>query len=188
MNFNKLNIKKLFPWFRGDPLEAAKLQQPVDALKAMGGVAPPSQKLEGGRIIQLKMFKVVRLEQDVIICNTWNGIQQGTDEIKVAMPFLLRRTPFDEVTRTDPVRAGITYEYSDFNLRLATNEDDEEEDQILVASYEPNDIIFAMKGIFGGTSLYHDDPTNEIPVIWLDTNVDGRFWALDDDPPGEESE
>lgn len=187
MTFNKLNIKNLQDWFKGTPLEARRFQQVVDALKALGGVSPGSQKIDTGRIIQLKMFKVVKLEQDVIICNTWNGIEKGTDEIKVAMPFLIRRTPFDEATRTDPKRANITYVYSDFNLRLATDEDDETEDQIIVASYELDDIIYAMKGIFGGTSLYHDDPANETPVIWLDTNVDGRFWALDDDPPEEES-
>lgn len=188
MGIDKINIGNLENWNRGDDLEARKLQQPVDTLKSLGGVAPPKQEIPSGKSIQLKMFKVDRLDTDVIICFTWNGIEKGTDEIKVALPFLLRQTPFDVTTRIGAARAGIEYEYSDNNKRLATNVDDEEEDQIIVDSYEVDDIIFAMKGIFGGTSLYHDDPTNEKPVVWLDTNVDGRYWALDTEAEDEEEE
>lgn len=186
MTVNKLNIKDMENWKVGDKVFAKKLQQPVSVLKALGGVTPPQQFINSGKSIQMKQFKVVRLDTDVIICHTFNGVEEGEDEIKVAMPFLLRKTPFDSATRLDPPRAGITYVYSDFNIRVATNEDDEDEAQILVDSYEEGDIIFAMKGIFGGTSLYHDEE-KEIPVIWIDSNVDGRFWALDIDAEEEET-
>lgn len=186
-DFNKANISGMENWQSGDELAARKLQQPVDVLKSLGGAALPRQVTPKGSIFQMKMFKVVELDTDVIICNTFDGVEQGTDDIKVALPFLLRKTPFDSATRTDPPRADISYVYSDNNLRKATNIDDEEEDQIIVASYEKDDIIFASKGIFGNTGLYADAPTNEVPIIWLDENKDGRFWAQDDSPPEEEA-
>lgn len=180
-DFNKQNVSGLETWNRGDPLEARRLQQPVDVLRALGGGKPPEQFIKPVNPFELRMFRVLRLETDVIICNFTDGVTNQPDEIKVAMPFLLRKTPFDDPTATETPRAGITYLYSDFNKRLATNEFNEDEDQILVDSYEESDIIFAMTGIFGNTAVFHD-VAKEIPVIWLDINIDGRFWALDDDP------
>ena len=186
-SLDKLNIKNLTGWKPGDPLSAAKLQEPIEVLKNIGRVRPGGQVIkEPAKAIQLRMFKVIELDTDVIKCFTWDGMAKGDDEILVALPYLLRKTPFDKATRVGPDRAGISYEYSDFHLRVATNEDDDTEDQILVASYEEDDIIFAMKGIFSNTSVYHDPGADEEPVIWLDMNNDGRFWALDDDPPDEE--
>jgi len=185
-SFNKINIKKMDLIKKGQKLFAKTLNEPRKVLNSLGGAAPPSQVLPGpSKAFQMKMFKVIELDTDIIKCFTWNGIEKGEDEIKVALPFLLRKTPFDDATRTDPPRADISYVYSDFHIRIATNADGDDEDQILVASYETDDIIYAIKGIFGNTSVYHDDPSNETPVIWLDANIDGRFWALDDDPPEE---
>lgn len=187
-NFNKQNVSGLENWNVGEPIPARRLQQPVDVLRALGGGKPPEQFINAATPFEMRMFRVLRLDTDVIICNFTDGITDQPDEVKVAMPFLLRRTPFDDPTATQTPRAGITYLYSDFNKRLATNEDGDEEDQILVDSYEEGDIIFAMTGIFSNTAVFHDDPVNEIPVIWLDQNIDGRFWALDDGGDDEEEE
>ena len=191
-NIDKINIKKLLDWKIGDKLTAEHLQQVVTVLKALGGMGPTSQILPPQDTSHfVRMFKVKALDKDVIICFEWNGLEKGEDEVKVALPFLLRKTPFDEATREDPeLRAGISYVYSEFNLRVATKagegeDDDETEDQIIVDSYEEDDIIFAMKGVFGNTSVYHDEEEEE-PIIWVDMNLDGRYWALDDDPPEEE--
>jgi len=186
-NFDKINIKNLNNWKPGDPLEAAHFDQVVQVLQSLGLLSPSGQVVrDPGKLLQLRMFKVKELAKDSIICFTWNGREKGKDEIKVALPFLLRKTPFDAATRVDPPRAKISYVYSEFNIRIATNEDDDTEDQIIVGSYEEDDIIFAFKGILGNTAVYHDDPTNEKPVLWEDANFDGRFWALDDDPPEAE--
>jgi hypothetical protein len=182
-DLNKGNIKGLENWEPGDPITAEKLDQPVRVLQGLGGVKPADTVVKSGSKFQIRMFKVVRLETDVVICNTFDGVESGEDEIKVALPYLLRKTPFDAATRTEEPRAGITYVYSDNHLRLATNEDEDEENQIIVDSYEEGDIIFAMRGIFSNTGLYADDPTNEIPIVWIDNNNDGRYWAQDDDPP-----
>lgn len=187
-DFNKSNISSLDNWNPGDPLAANHLQQPVDVLKALGGGKPPEQVVNGVNPFEVRMFRVIRLDTDVIICNFTDGKTDQPDEVKVAMPFLLRRTPFDDPTATQTPRAGITYLYSDFHKRLATNEDSDEEDQILVDSYEEGDIIWAMGGIFGNTAVFHDDPVNETPVIWLDMNLDGRFWALDGDAGDDDEE
>lgn len=177
---NKANIKGLKNWERGNSITAEHLDQPVKVLQSMGGIKPPEQVNPSGSLFEMKMFKVLRLETDVIICNTWDGVQAGEDEIKVALPFLLRRTPFDN---KGVIRRTFSYEYfSDFQrVSIDSENDDDEENQVITDSYEEDDIIFAVRGIFGGTSVYHDDPTNEIPVVWLDTNDDGRYWGSTSD-------
>lgn len=175
-HFEKMNIKDLEEWRSGDPLEARKLQQPITVLQALGGVRPGQQVFNGGVFFEVRMFKVLRLEEDVIICNFTNGTTSQDDEVKVALPFLLRRTPFDVLS----TRAGISYVYSDFNQRVATNSDGDTEDQIIVDSYEADDFFFAARGIFGGSGVFHDD-SRTIPVVWQDMNFDGRYWALDEE-------
>lgn len=187
MTIDKRNIIKVEGWEAGDDLEARKLNQPGDVLAAMGGTTPPSQKNSFGSEFEMGMFKVIELGQDIVKCFTWNGVAKGDDIIDIALPFLLRITPFDLGINPNALpRDGITYVYSQFNIRQATNADDDTEDQIIVPSYEEDDIIFAFKGMFGNTAAYFDDPINESPILWVDANLDGRFWAQDDDPPESE--
>ena len=151
---DKNNYRGLQPWYRGDPLTANKLNQPVDVLNALGGTAPPSQKLENPlNFFKVQAFKVVRVEVDYVVGLTWDTHEKGVDEVKIALPFLLRQKPFDELQeRTISLRQLVlTYEYTDNVTRTATNADDEEEDQTIVPSYEEDDIIYAMRGI-GGAS------------------------------------
>lgn len=182
-DLKKNNIFDLEDWKPNQLIEARKLQQPVSALRRLGGLAGASQVFDPQRrILQTKQFKVVSLDTDVIICNTFDGVQQGTDDIKVAMPFLLRKTPFDGFSRD-----GISYVYKTFNSRTASRGSDEEE-QVIVDSYFLGDVIYATRGIFGGTAVYLDAPTNTIPIVWLDDNRDGRYWAQDTGDEEEEIE
>jgi hypothetical protein len=179
-DFNKNNVGNLRDWKTGDPLAAKHWQEVVQALKNMVGVGQGKQILNPTSQHQVKMFKVVDVDVDFINCHTFDGVTEGTDTIKVALPFLIRKTPFDSATRTDPPRAEITYVYTSNIRRTATKTvdgEEVEEFQIIVDSYEEGDIIFASKGIFGNTGVYQDDPTNEKPIIWLDENRDGRYWA-----------
>lgn len=173
MGVDKNNISGLESWKIGDPIRAKKLQQPVTVLRSLAGVAQANQKFDPQRrILQMKQFKVVSVKVDFILCHTFDGVAEGTDDIKVAMTFLLRKTPFDGQTR-----ANISYTYTSNVERTASKAGEDDEEQVIVDSYETGDIIYATRGIFGGTAVYADDPTNQIPVIWLDDNRDGRYWA-----------
>jgi len=117
----------------------------------------------------IKMFKVVSVEADYLICHSWDGTTEGTTPITVALPYLLRRTPFDFLTRKN-----ITYTYTTNIEREADNGDDTET-QVIVASYEIGDIIYGSQGVLGGTGVID---TAGDSVSWLDLNIDGRYWAM----------
>jgi len=185
---NKLNIKNLLNWFKGNPLSAEHLDQPVRVLQAQGAASPPGQDIPSGSLFQVRLFKVIRLEEDVIICNFTDSKADGEDEVKVAMPYLLRYSAFNSTSFPVPAlrdgRFEYTWTFSDglgirYDKRTSIDKDngDDEEIQVIVGKYDVGDLIFAAKGIYGGTGVYHDPIEKEKPVVWQDMNYDGRFWA-----------
>ncbi|MDP1711946.1 MAG: hypothetical protein Q8K86_05765 [Candidatus Nanopelagicaceae bacterium] len=86
----------------------------------------------------------------------------GSDVYAVLKPYMLRRTPFDGLTRD-----GIYYTYLTDNERTAENAGSETEDQVIVPSYVAGDEILAVWGIVDGYPL-------------VDLNVDARAWAKKD--------
>jgi len=160
---------------KGDPLSASQLNAVAEAVRRiLGGVQPPRQVAGRGRnLVALRQFKVQSLQTDYLICREWDGYTEGDADVRVALPWLLRRTPHDGAA----ARASITYTYTDNETRTADN-GASTETQVIIPSYVASDIIYAERGIFGGTSLnFTDSNGNDIPVEWLDTNVDGRAWA-----------
>lgn len=95
---------------------------------------------------------------DSMIC--WDANSQN---ITVAKPYLLRRTPFDGLTRS-----GISYAYSSDIARTATL-DATTESQVIVPSFVTGDLLFVADEISGGTGVDG--------VSLIDLNVDGRAWA-----------
>lgn len=171
----KNNYTGLTPWVKGDKLQAAHWQEIVTLLNRLQGILPGFVFNNPGiNPLSARMFKVVELAEDIIICHTWDGAEEGEDDIAVARPYLLRKTPFDGQSRGD-----FSFVYEREDKRVSTNLEDETEDQILVDSYDEGEVIFALNGIQGGTDLLDD---NEEVVQWVDMNFDGRYWAQDDDP------
>ena len=115
----------------------------------------------------VRQFRVKSVGNDHITCRTWDGTTEGDTDVKVAKPYLLRRTPFDGETRD-----GITCTYSSACERQASDGVDTE-DQVIVDSYIADDIIYAIRVIVGGT----DTTVSDEDIMWLDLNVDGRYWA-----------
>ena len=187
---DKINIKGIETWRPGDPLAAEKLNQPGQVLNDIGTPAPPGQVLNETGDFEIRLFKVVRLEKDVIIANFTDGNTDQDDEVKVAMPYLLRMTPFDSVGTTPvPALRDGKFEYTftftddagsaryDKRTSIDTLNDDDEEIQVITNKYDTGDLFFAARGISGGTGVFHDPETKEKPVIWQDMNYDGRAWA-----------
>lgn len=188
-------------WKRGDVITAAHLNETVDAVRAVYGVVQePRQVMPDSAtaaVFELAQFKVrativngqatttADVRVDYLACERLQGSPQneGDDDfVRVALPYLLRRTPFD--TGDDaPVaygadRASISYDYSSNTARTATDDDDHSEDQVIVPSYVVGDVIYAVRGVGGGTGvLYTNTDGDRIDVEWLDLNVDGRAWG-----------
>jgi hypothetical protein len=169
---------KLRPWQAGDEFSAAHWQEPVDALNRL-----LEQRAEGGQLgpngrerLILEQFRLVRIETDVLICHPFNGSEETEVEVSVAMPFLLRRTPFDGNTRD-----GITYTYTSDTERTASDGSDSEK-QLIIPTYTiesaadgyDGDLIYAHRSVRGGVDL--DDADGE-PFSYIDANLDGRAWA-----------
>lgn len=196
----EINIKNLESWGPNQPVEARKLNQPVNALKAMAGVRPGQQVSSKSDLFEVRQFKVIEVKEDYFTAYTWDGHEKGEVEVKIALPYMLRKGPFtgeddngDEKKRViELTGVELTYEYEDnFIQRLATatTTDDEgvesesEENQVIIPSYEEDDIITAMRGITAGTGVVDEDDN---PVVFQDMNLDARFWMNDNDPPEEE--
>lgn len=124
-----------------------------------------------------RQFKIVSLdENDIVRAVEHNDGQDGTLVYKLAMPYTLRRTKFDGGSRM-----GISYTYQDFQKRTGTV-GDEEEKQIIMPFYEVDDIVYASKGIMGGTGVTDQ---NGDPIEWLIS--DSRYWSIDDSEEEEEA-
>lgn len=182
---NKQNIDGLRPWHKGDELAAKHLDETRQVLSKQGVLAPGSQVLNP-RIPQMscQLFRILGVEDDYLTCYVADSNGTSEEIVHVAMPYILQQTHY--ATR-DADRKGLSYVYDDpiaaepnTVRRTATNEDDEEEIQVIVPSYEVDDIIIGFTGISGGTNVADADGT---PVIWMDLNIDGRMWAKDADPP-----
>jgi len=130
----------------------------------------------------VQQFKVIAItEPDMVDCITYNDGVDGSVLIKVAMPWVIRRTPFDGVVDPNLLRNPlIRYEYfSNIERRAFVKEDaaaaEVEFDQIMNTPYYKNDIIEATKNVVGfGIEDVIDIAGN--PVIWLDDNRSSRFW------------
>lgn len=199
----KNNNYGLDPWKRGDELTAKHLDQPRQVLAKQNGITPGSQVVDP-LVPQMRcqQMSVLEVKKDYLICYISDGVGLTDGEgildemtVPVALPHLLQQTHYEEKEaerdRTGDdgeLRKELTYEYNEDNVRrIATNTDDETEDQIIIPSYEKGDIIFAFTGMSGGTNVETelDDVGDTYPVMWMDLNVDGRFWAKDNDPPAE---
>ena len=182
-DIEKLNLKALDRWGPRQPLDHRKFNQPVDVLNALGGVKPGEQVIEFGDDFQVALFRVIRLETDVIICNFTNGVTDQEDEIKVAMPYLIRKTPFDSAGNPVPPLRKDQFSYTftfagrfDKRTSIDTLNDDDEEIQVITGAYDEGDLIFGMRGVTGGTGVFHDPDTKELPVVWQDMD-NSRMWA-----------
>ena len=128
----------------------------------------------GGASVQ--QLRVHTVEQDYMKCRSYNGGVVGTEDILVALPFKLRRTPFDGQTIVyDRVTQSGTwsavYHYISNLLRTVTIEFISETQLILPRYRLDGDIIYA---IDADTDVAD---ANGNPVTLLDINADGRAWA-----------
>ncbi len=118
--------------------------------------------------VLVRRFRVKSESNDYLTCRTWDGTDEGTVDVKVAKPYLLRRTPFDFDTVIYPNGQEIAYIYSEDYERLA-NDGVDAEIQVMTPRYFVDEELTAISVLFGGTGV------DECP--WVDLNTAGRHWA-----------
>lgn len=102
------------------------------------------------------------LDDDHLVCRTWDGDAEGDTDILVAKPWDLRRTPFDGLTVN-----GIAYTY-DTAIRREANDGETTEWQVITPDYYEDAEIYAAKG---RTTVVIDE--TRLSRLSLDT----RAWA-----------
>jgi len=160
------------PWKRREPIRAKRSNETVEAvnslLRGANGGRQVSPVTAAG--VAMRRFRVKSVGTDVIVCRGWDGVTEGSVDIDVALPYLLRRTPFDGLSRD-----GISYVYTSNTERTATDGSDNET-QVITPSYTVDDEIFAVKrvSVLGGIG---EDSSGAPLADWLIDENDGRAWA-----------
>lgn len=172
------SIAPLRRWRKHQPLDHRQLNEPVEAINRMiTGVGVPRQVIgrvgaPAAAVSLVAQFKLTQSGADFpdhLVCRTWDGETLGDEDVLVAKPWSLRRTPFDDIERD-----GVIYEYItnvERWVKLVSNLDVVER-QTIAKRYLVGDILDAVTAIEGGTSVM----AGEVPVTWLDLNVDTRDW------------
>lgn len=111
-------------------------------------------------------LRIDSVEEDYLVCHSWDGTTEGTVAINVAKPWKLRFDKDNYQLLTEIAKVG-----SDTQKATATVSSDTET-WVVTPSYEENDEIYAISGktgvVVGGAD-----------VGLVDLNVDGRAWAVE---------
>jgi hypothetical protein len=118
----------------------------------------------GGTALAIEIMTVSSEENDYLIC-----VDSSDQEVYVAKPFTLRRTPYDGVTWGD-----VSYVYSAANTRVASAAGETDETQKITPSYEADETIVAVAHDTGVLTSFGE-------IAWEDLNTAGRAWAVEAD-------
>ena len=117
--------------------------------------------------------QIVTIHDDYLACTVYDERRQlAGGNVKVAKPWMLRRTPFDGIAIVYPNGQTITYTYVDDRERDA-DDGATNETQVMTPDYYVGEVIDAFEKM---TGVLLPDGTY---AIWQDRNTCGRFWALE---------
>ena len=130
---------------------------------------------------RVRQFVVKSVGDDHLVCHSWNGTTEGPDNINVAKPYDLRRTPFQGKTFSDFRGSGesieVTYAVGGRTRTLAHS------DGTVTERIEPywmgvdgdyvGDVIYAMSNVAGGNTTSVSDKD----LQWTENNDSGRRWV-----------
>ena len=185
-----MNDPKFTPWVRGESITARKLNQAGEAAAAAafqqttraGGPAPNSVPFP---------VTVVTVFDDYLTCRPLN-IEGADNDIYVAKPWNLRKTPFDTLTMPNQDGTLMSFAYSTVSTQARTvtdTTDDSTEDQVIVPAYVPKQTISEI--VYPGSQItvqrvalgpgvsFTGSGNIEVEVEFEDMNRAGRAWAED---------
>lgn len=126
-------------------------------------------------VAQFQLIPSQPVRANYVLAHLFDGETVGTQTIKIAKPYLLRESTFDEGQERD----GKTYVVTGPGKRTATKvgtSPPQTEKQVIVERYFSGDLIYATAYAKGGTGVTSGAPPQ--PVLWLD-NDQGRAWAAE---------
>lgn len=142
-------------------VERTRQQSRVDQLRR----TRQGPQAAGGGSAALQM-RVKSVGNDTLTCRTWDGTDEGGEDVTVAKPYYLRRTPFHNTTNAD----GWLLTYTSGAARTATKASEDDVDQVIDPPYASNDLIYVIAPS-GGTGV--------AGATLVDINADAREWAYD---------
>lgn len=161
---------------KGDLLPgASRLNELVDPLDRLGRSPASGQTMQTPALyLQIFQLQINFILTDYLQGRTYVRYDDGSEtigaaDITVALPWLLRQTPFDGQTYN-----GVTYTYTGIHVRTATAGTDSETQRI-TPDYVLGDIIYCARQVKGGSGV-------ALAMPQLDLNVDGRCWAAEAAP------
>lgn len=129
--------------------------------------------------VPLKRYVVKSVSDDHLVCRTWDGVTEGAADVKVAKPFILRKTPFHGKTLTVNGNT-LTYSYTSGTQRTVTKGSNSET-QVIIPGYVATGSGYQGNQIYvircdSGVILNPGQQTEERLTL-MDVNADGRMWA-----------
>ncbi len=169
-------IRRPEKWLEGEPVSASKLEELRDGLDRLIEGTDPRQ-VAGDLAQQPQVFQgeIIGLAGDYITVVEYRvyvggGIVRGTQAINVAKPWLLRRTPFDGLSRD-----GVSYVYTADQTRTATAGPNVRVEHV-TPGYLIGDIVYCLRTILNATAVEVGGLI--LPALEI---AGGRMWAAD--PP-----
>lgn len=131
--------------------------------------------------LPLQRYVVKSVSDDHLVCRAWDGVTEGTVDIKVAKPWDLRKKPFHGKTRTIGSNT-FTYSYTSATERTVTKSTSGSETQIIIPQY-----VATGETAFKGNEIWaircdagvilNEGQNNEERLTLMDVNVACRAWA-----------
>lgn len=137
----------------------------INARQGSGGIFISPQARSSGPITTWH-FK--SMDTDFIVCRSWDGTNEGSEDVKIAKPPELR---FSIVTETID-GTDVTYDGYDLDAQTRFAHDGTtDETQVIVPRYLVDSLVYVCRANSCGTD------EDENPIGLLDLNVSGRAWA-----------
>jgi hypothetical protein len=161
-------------WAKGQPLEARRLNQLIDAVTDReGALARKPARREGSALEEMEILSLH--DNHVVARPTWGT---GASGVEVALPYDFRRSSYDELTI-----AGVDYDFTSFGEREATD-GTTTETQLITPDYRVGSVILCLfhptsPTLINISTTNSSDPADLVPMLWLDVNASGRAWAVD---------
>lgn len=134
----------------------------------------PTEPADPGSVV--RQYRLKEVFDDYLRCRSWNGTTEGGEDVFIALPWRLRRTPFDGQTlvfTSDGETYSASYVYESPTKRTKTIAGVPEIQVILPQFQVDFDLIYAIEVVEPLGITTEDDAT----ITLLDINDDGRAWG-----------
>ncbi len=159
---------KLPTFAKGSMLQGQDLRDLADAVRAiLTGSGNDFQNIPNPIAPITQQYNITSIADEYLVCSAWDGTNLGTQDVKIAKPFLLRKSTWDGYTDSN----GVTYTVTGTQTLTAMDTSGNVENWKITFDYQVDDLITAVANVRGGYDSDSDD------IRWIDLNTDARAWA-----------